>query len=211
MTTIERRHEQIAAQVRHTELNAIYIPLYDLAEELSRRVFYDADWTMPPLITLEEERGKRGSYRPLTTWGEEHVININPWMHANGYEAAQTLCHEMLHMWQQLVGRPCNDNMHTDEFHERMWTLFGIRTDGKDGDTTNVDMERFCDMMLEMGVNPADLSLVILPGSKVKKARRMYRHTCPKCEASFHARTEMNVLCGKCTTAEEEVQFRITR
>lgn len=175
-------------------LGPLYSTLYELEGRLHFEFFYDAPGIPAPVIMLEElPNRKRGCFWPKHDGtGLRNVIVLNPHAHANCLELAQTLAHEMVHMWEQHTGQPCTNNVHTDTFHERMWSIFGIRTTGADGRHTNVD-DRWSIWLTEQ-----DLALEtwILPGADRKAPRRMWKHTCPNCGASFHARTEMDVACG---------------
>lgn len=189
-------------QKREGPLGALFEALYSFAERIYDEYFYDAPEMPLPFITLErEERHKLGSYVPANTYGITNVINLNPFEHATGADLAVTLAHEIVHLWEAHVGAPTLDNLHTAQFHERMWTLYGIRTDGDDGVAYNVD-ERWEEWMREN--EDLQLGSFLLPGYGEKKPpRRMKKHTCPSCGTRVHARRALFLICGDCQKTME--------
>jgi hypothetical protein len=195
------------SQIKHETLGRFFDALYKLADRIIEEFYADTPDLLTPVITLEPEPNRKaGSFVPLNSSMLENVINLNPFAHKDGFEMAATLAHEMVHHWENHVGMPTTNNVHTDFFNETMWALYGIRTAGTDGHTIGID-DRWTIWLDE---NQVDLHLedYILPGADRKPPRRMFKHTCEACGASFHSRTEMSVYC-KCTGGFEE--FRVTR
>jgi hypothetical protein len=184
-------------QMGHPELGGLFEALYTLTERIYGEFFWDAPEMPLPFITLErEQRGRLGSYVPWSTSSIANVINLNPFVHATGADLATTLAHEIMHLWENHVGEPTINNLHTERFHERMWTLYGIRTEGEEGVTFNVD-ERWEDWMRTN--DDLRLESYLLPGQGERKPpRRMKRHQCPSCGTSVHARRSLNLVCGDC-------------
>lgn len=191
-------------QMEHEVFGPMYGRLYTFVDRTIDEFFWDVPDFPWPTLSMEKGRaGRAGHYEPVDALGVPHRINLNPFELRDGAQAAETLAHELLHMWEELTGQPTLDNVHSEEFNERMFSLFGIRTEGHDGRHTASD-ERW-DEWLEKNAD-LNLSAIILPGSEKKVKRRMLKHTCPHCGATFHARKKMSVICGACCWKFHDVE-----
>lgn len=164
----------------------------------TRAEFY-AEWPeMPyPVVAMEKDRRKRlGYYTQKDGYTLIHRINLNPYALRTGWEAAETLAHELVHLWQMHVGRPCKNNYHGREFHEMM-AAYGIVTDGRGGyhkgytddGVWAVWKKRNEDLQLEN---------FVLPGMDAKEPRKMLKLVCPDCGTNFRSRRKIDVLCIPC-------------
>lgn len=175
--------------------------LHTFADRTVEEFFSDTPDLPHPVVSLEEDRlSRKGHYRPKDGYALIHNINLNPLAHVNGEEAAETLGHELVHLWQYHIGRPMQRNYHNAEFHERM-RLYGIETDGKAGRHVQYIDVTWPNWLVEN----EDLRLVefLLPGPPAER-RSLLKHTCPECEATFRSRREINALCLDC-----HVEFEI--
>lgn len=180
-------------QVQDETYGPLFDALYAFADRTLTRFFDDVPDIPAVVLTMERDRyGRAGFFTPMNGALLRNVINLNPFGLRDGKEAAETIAHELVHHWQTYVGASTD---HDEEFHQTMMTLYGISTHGSEGRHGGHD-ERWDEWMEEN----ADLGLerFLLPGMNARAPRRMKKHVCPECLASFHSRTEMYVLCGKC-------------
>jgi SprT-like family len=189
----------------HQEMDNVLGPLFSALHTFADRTideFYSDTPDLPhPVVCMEKDRINRaGYYTTKDGYTLVHRINLNPFVLRTGVEAAETLAHEIVHLWQAHVGRPTKRNYHAIEFHEMMFNLYGIKTSGKAGKHYGHDerwdewMERNSDLELEE---------FILPGTDAKKPRAMIKHQCPDCGASFRCRRVLSVLCLDCSVPFE--------
>lgn len=186
------RENQIARPI----LGEYFDALYKFGDWLISENFWDTPEMVMPIITLETDRPSRaGFYDPHHTLCMGPIINLNPHAYSakTGVDAGETLAHELVHHWQWITGRPTINNRHGVEFHERMWALYGLKTDDDTGKHYGHD-ERWTEIVDTMIIFKLDG--FILPETPSK--RRMYNHRCPGCGDSFNARTKKNVKCLAC-------------
>lgn len=180
------------------DIGPLFAVAYELADRMASRFF--PDWDLPgPLLSFAVEEGKAGYYLARDGIGHENVINLNPYVLKNGVEMAETLAHEMMHLWLNHVGQPTIDNFHDAKFHSLMMNVFGIHTTSKHGRHTGYVDDTWAEWLAEN--DDLCLASILLPGMNAlpeKKPRRMLRHYCPDCGASFHSRSVRFVACTVC-------------
>lgn len=184
-------------------LGGLFRALHTFADRTMGEFFADTPSLPYPVVAMERDKStRRGYYTDRDGYALVHRINLNPYCLRNGAEAAETLAHELVHLWQSHVGRPIKRNYHGAEFHLRM-AEYGIETSGKLGAHI-----RYADVTWPnwMETN-ADLELekYILPGKETKQQRKLFKHVCPDCGASFRNRNELAVLCLTCSVPFEVV------
>lgn len=180
------------AQTEHPELGGLFVALHTFYDRTNDEFF---NGKLPKLvIVMEKDRAnRRGHYTMDPVLG--HRINLNPFVLKDGAEAAEVMAHEMVHVWQACVGRPCLRNYHGTEFH-KMARHLGILTEGNGGEhvgftndwtawwTANDDLE---------------LERFMLPGADAKPRRRkLLKYQCELCKKSFRARTKISATCNDC-------------
>lgn len=191
MTEMLREHQEA-----DPTLGNFFAALHTFADRLYERFYEDVPDMPRPVVAMEEDRrSRKGYYTARDGYALVHRINLNPFTLRNGAEAAETLAHEIVHLWQEHVGRPCQRNYHGAEFHERM-ALYGIDTSGRLGyhrgyvdDTWQGFMDECADL---------DLASYVLPGMDAKAPRRMLKLQCPGCGNSVRNRREISIVCGDC-------------
>ena len=200
-----------AALAAHQEMDPILGSFFKALHTFAIRTideFYKDTPGMPyPVIALEaDRRSRRGYYTERDGYALVHRINLNPFALANGEEAAFTLAHELVHLWQHHIGKPMVRNYHGADFHQRM-AEYGIETEGKAG-----TFMRYVDVTWPNWMEEnADLKLekYLLPGHEekatTKHKRKLFKHVCPDCGASFRNRNELQVLCLICSVPFEVV------
>jgi hypothetical protein len=185
------------AQCNDSPLGTIYKRLYEFANWVVAEFFEDTPRMAVPVLALEQDKPSRSGFYDPAYANSGPRICLNPYSANDGVGMGETLVHELLHHWQYTVGRPTEGNHHTAEFHERMWALFGIKTDEENGRHFGHD-ERW-DEIVDVMKERFHLDSFKLPGANAKAApRRMLRHHCPGCGESFHARTKKSVKCVAC-------------
>lgn len=195
-TTMQLRAHQEADPT----FGLLFQALHTFADRTIEEFFSDTPGMPHPTISLEEDRlTRKGHYRPKDGYALVHNINLNPLAHKNGEEAAETLAHELVHLWQDTIGRPMKRNFHNAEFHGRM-AQYGITTDGKNG--RHVQWEIQWPNWL---VENADLRLgdFQLPGPPEDR-RSLLKFECPDCGATFRCRKAVNAMCLDCSVPFEQ-------
>jgi SprT-like family len=196
----------ITARLRaHQEQDAIVGDLFKALHVFADRTikeYYLEDYPdMPyPVLAMEKDRrSRKGYYTVVDGYRLIHRINLNPYALKTGEDAAETLVHEMVHLWQGHVGRPIKRNYHSAEFHQKL-AEFGIISQGKRGDHIRYEIE-WHNWLAEN----ADLNLdkFKLPGMDEGKRRMLLKHICPDCGVNFRSRKELNVLCLDCSVPFE--------
>lgn len=187
-------------QAEDPVLGELFKALHTFADRTVEEFFYDTPDLPHPVVAMEKDRAsRRGFYTVRDGYTLIHRINLNPYALRDGEDAARTLAHELVHLWQQHVGRPCKRNYHSAEFHARM-AEYGITTTGKRG--TFVEAGGRWEAWM---VENEDLKLAsfILPGTDQKPKRNMPKQSCPECGQGFRTRRELNVICGDCMVPME--------
>lgn len=189
ITTMLRTHQE-----GDELLGGLFRALHTFADRTIDEFYQDTPDLPYPVVCMEKDRRNRlGYYTIRDGYTLVHRINLNPYSLKNGVEAAETLAHEMVHLWQAHVGRPCQRNYHSAEFHARM-ALYGIETHGKRGHHRG-----YCeDVWAQWMARNSDLELdkYILPGADQTPRRQLTKFACPDCGFSFRTRREdAYVIC----------------
>lgn len=191
-TKVLRKHQE-----EDPTLGPLFKALHTFCDRTIEEFFKGEDMPYPVIAMEKDRRSRLGYYTQRDGYALVHRINLNPFGLRNGVDAAHTLAHELVHLWQAHVGRPCKRNYHGLEFHARM-ALYGIETRGRNGyhagavtgsDTWAKWMERNADL---------ELGSYMLPGMDAKPGRQLHKHQCPKCRASFRSRRKLRVQCLTC-------------
>jgi len=128
ITTALRAHQEA-----DPILGGLFRALHTFADRTIDEFYHDTPDLPYPVVAMEKDRrSRRGYYTDRDGYALVHRINLNPYCLRNGAEAAETLAHELVHLWQSHVGRPIKRNYHSAEFHQRM-AEYGIETTGKLG------------------------------------------------------------------------------
>jgi hypothetical protein len=184
-----------AFQEQDKELGLFFKLLHEFVDRTIDR-FYDERNFPYPVISMDKDSSSRmGFYQSQDGYRMVNRINLNPYAHENGMQAAETAIHEVVHMWQTFVGRPCKRNFHTDEFHNKMGN-YGIITSGRKGN--HVDhTEVWHDWVSENSDLTDLLAQFKLPGQAEKpKPRKLNKFICPSCGFTIHHRREnIDVIC----------------
>lgn len=181
----------------------LFAALHTFADRTMAEFFYDAPKMPYPVLAMEKDRRtRRGFYTAQDGYTLIHRINLNPFSLKTGADAAQTLAHELVHLWQNHVGRPCRKNYHNEEFHARM-AQYGILTEGPRGVFVKYIDATWDAWMIEN--EDLQLDKFLLPGIDPKPKRELLKHQCPECQVSVRHRNELNLICGDCMIPFEVV------
>jgi len=205
--TDHTHHLDITASLRaHQEKDPIlgdfFAALHTFADRTMDEFYADTPGMPHPVVAMEQDRVNRlGYYTQRDGYALVHRINLNPYAHTDGEQAAETLAHEIVHLWQAHVGRPIKRDYHGVEFHQRM-AEYGIETTGKRGKHV-----RYIDITwpnwMEMNAD-LELGRFSLPGKGKQRSRRLLlKHVCPDCGASFRNRVPLEALCLACNVPFE--------
>jgi len=201
--------EDITAALRqHQEqdpvLGTFFKALHAFADRTIDEFYADTPSLPHPVVAMEKDRANRlGYYTQRDGYALVHRINLNPFAHKDGESAAETLAHELVHLWQAHVGRPIKRDYHGAEFHGRM-AQYGIETEGKRGKHV-----RYIDVTwpnwMEMNAD-LELGRFVLPGKESRPKRKLLKHQCPDCGASYRNRVPLEALCLQCNVPFELVE-----
>ena len=184
-----------AHQEGHPTLGDLFKALHTFADRTCKRYFDDVE--MPPVaISMDNDRrNKLGHYRIRDGYLQEHAINLNPLALRSGAEAAETLAHELVHLWQVVDGHPCVNNHHGADFHERIATM-GIDARGPRGMHHGTTAD-WLNWMLEN--EDLELEKYLLPGAAQKGRRQLNLFRC-QCEGGnpIRSRKWLDVHCYDC-------------
>lgn len=179
----------------------LFLALHTFLDRTAERFYSEYPDLPHPVLAMEKDRSTRlGYYTSMDGYRLIHRINLNPYTARTGRDAAETVAHEQVHLWQHHVGRPCKRNYHNKEFHQRMRVL-GIITDGNRGMHKGyTDDNVWGDWMEEN--KDLELDQFILPGmhETKRKKRNVPTWHCPTCGVSFRCRKEVNLMCMDCDT-----------
>lgn len=118
------------------QLGPLYVALYAFAHRTSEH-FFGAP--LRPLLSFEDlRRNRRGRYMRVDSYGFAHAITLNPFALKTGEDAAETLAHELVHMWLEVRDGTVFDGAvtivtHGPAFHEHMHAM-GLMTEGPHGE-----------------------------------------------------------------------------
>lgn len=182
-------------------LGPFFRTLNTFAMRTIEEFYYDSPDMEVPILSLDKDLRSRRACLILKDGSMlTNRINLNPFVLKTGVEAAEYLAHEIVHVWQVHVGRPCVRNFHGKEFHQRM-RRYGIMTTGKGGRHTGYIDDTWEQWMMEN----SDLDFgAVLPGADKKPLRQLIKHECPGCGATFRSRRALSAICGNC-----EISFEI--
>lgn len=161
------------------------------------------------------ERWQRASGEESDASQSIHEISINPsyLKRAEPKEIAQTLVHEMVHLWQQEHGSPGRRGYHNREWADKMEAvgLMPSSTGAEGGKRTG---QRMSDYPIEGGA--FEKAFDSLPESarfpwvcddlQPKKPRKSSKtkFTCSGCGANAWGKPTLRVICGECDCELEE-------
>lgn len=192
--------EDVVAKLRrHQEADPtfglFFLALHTFADRTIDEFFYDYPDMPRPVISVDKDRRTRlGKYRVRDGYALFHSINLNVFALKSGTDAAETLAHELVHMWETHAGKPAKNNVHTDEFHQRM-ALMGIHTEGPRGHHVGYTDGRWQAWLEEN--DDLNLGQYVLPGADAKKPRRMLKLKCA-CGNTIHHRRALSIMCLDC-------------
>lgn len=134
-------HGYVAVVLRHWQntdesFGVLFTSFNAFVDRTMEEFFMDTPDLPIPILKFEQSADQpniRGYYQKIDGSGIHHRLGLNPMRIRNGEEAAEVIAHELVHLWQQYVGRPCEENRHTEEFHEQMMERYNIITEGPHG------------------------------------------------------------------------------
>lgn len=184
-----------AHQEAHPVIGTLYRSLHTFADRLLERFFSEDDMPQVVISVEKDRRNRLGHYRPYDGYTLCHSINLNIAALKDGLEAASTLAHEIVHVWQVVDGHPCQKNYHGQDFHSKMAEL-GIETAGPHG----VHERNTADWLNWIEEN-SDLNLekFVLPGADQKPRRQLNLFRCA-CEGGNPVRSRkwLTLQCLDC-------------
>lgn len=197
-------------------------------QHLNRMLFAGA---LPAcLITLQRKSPKVRAYyshnRFINSFGrttDELAMNPFHFLTRDPLETLSSLCHEMVHVWQQHFGKPGRRGYHNKEWGARMKEigLYPSNTGEPGGKETGEQMthyiipggafEQAAKQLLDGGFRFTWAEYVDLPKEepgepqadgppkKEKPAAGRIRFACPKCpKVRAWGKPSLRVLCGQC-------------
>lgn len=190
LANLLRQHQE-----SHPTLGELFKALHTFADRTGKRYFDDVEMPQFVISLDKDRRNKLGHYRHYDGYYQPHAINLNVHALKNGSEAAETLAHEMVHLWQVVDGHPCVKNYHGPDFHERARSM-GLMTVGSKGMHAGTSAE-WLNWLEENG--DLELAKYILPGVDAKAKRQLNLFHCA-CEGGnpIRSRKWLDVSCNDC-------------
>jgi predicted SprT family Zn-dependent metalloprotease len=209
--------------------------LQDAFDHFNARLF-NGELSQPMIVLKPSKRAGASGHHRARCWVDARSstllseIAINPEMFAvsGATEAAQTLVHEMCHLWQHEHGSPSRAGYHNLEWAAKM-QLVGLMpsdTGQPGGKTTGQAM---ADYPIEGGpflaalaefarwelrwaaiFSPAAImaavtnlgldasALPTAPASTSGAAKKKIGYRCPRCGSKAWGKPELNLICGDC-------------
>lgn len=190
LASLLRQHQE-----DHPKLGELFTALHTFADRTAKRYFDDVDMPQFVISFDKDRRNKLGHYRMVDGYYQPHAINLNVHAMRNAAEAAETLAHEMVHLWQVVDGHPCVKNYHGDDFHAKAHSM-GLDTRGPLGQHHGRKAE-----WLNWMEENADLELerYKLPGVDAKARRQLNLFHCG-CEGGNPVRSRkwLDITCNDC-------------
>lgn len=192
--------ENLAADLRahqeaHEVFGGLYRSLHTFSDRLIAEYFQGVDMPQIALSMNKTRRNRLGHYLPFDGYLLVHTVNLNIYTMKTGLEAASTLAHELVHVWQVVDGHPCVKNYHAADFHAKMAEL-GIETSGPLGEHRS-ETAKWLNWMEEN----SDLKLgsFLLPGAAQKARRQLNLFRCA-CEGGNPVRSRkwLDIRCNEC-------------
>jgi hypothetical protein len=90
-------------QCEDDTFGTLYAALYLFVDRTSEEFFWDLPEYLEPALSLEQCEGV-AFYSPKDGFCFPDRINLNPWRHKDGEDMADSLAHELTHMWQAKCG-----------------------------------------------------------------------------------------------------------
>ena len=191
-----REHQQ-----QDPTLGTFYSALYTFADRTVAH-FFDGD--LPdPVLSFERCNNVAEYHHGGGKLGLPDVIVINVWKLRTGAEAAESLAHELVHLWQQHHGVPHVPPYHNVMFIDQMEEMgivanrSGIHQ-GFAGDTWSKWMLENEDLQLDQ---------FMLPGMDAKPKRKLKVFQC-SCGVRIRHRKTINVQCLDCNQPFKQVATR---
>lgn len=183
------------------------------------------DGELPQVVLSFTRRPRVAGHFGAERWNRDanneraHEICVNPSEFRNPTSAAQTIVHEMVHLWQHTFGKPARVGYHDREFAKKMKEV-GLQpsTTGKEGGKETG--QSMSDYPIKGGRFLAALKALpkraSVPWSGVPEAEKptkgastsngssKSKFTCPSCEANAWGKPTLNLICGDC---DEEMEI----
>jgi predicted SprT family Zn-dependent metalloprotease len=171
--------------------------------------------TLPPVLLNLSRKGRhvRGFFAP-DRWekgtARTHEISLNPQFlkERSVIETAATLVHELVHLWQAVLGTPSRTSYHNREWATQMEAVGLIPSDTgtPGGKRTGQRMshyvlpggpfERAFQAMPPAYLLPW-LCVEAKPASRPRRPRKM-KYRCPGCRQNVWGKPDLALLCATC-------------
>lgn len=173
------------------------------------------------IVTLHRQRNANGyfwaeRYASRADRGEKiHELAINPdYLDRPVIDVLSTLAHEMVHVWQQVLGTPPRKSYHDHQWANEMLRIglkpVNIKNPARmTGQNCNHEIipgglfETTGKKIVEDGFSLDYVGEVNLFAKLVAQAKRKAKYTCPQCGAAVWGKPDMNVMCGDCACGME--------
>jgi hypothetical protein len=193
---------------------AAYLALY---EHFNARLF--AGELPGVILNFCRKAGCMGFFAPRR-WAKgdavTHELSINPDIlnHPNPTEVCQTLVHEMVHLWQEELGKPSRRGYHNAEWADKMESI-GLMPSSTGAPGGARVGQKMADYVIEGGLFAlafAELGGKSFPwrsggagagaGTPTKppkvRDRSKVKYTCPGCGANVWGKLGLSISCDEC-------------
>lgn len=174
---------------------------------------------LPSIILNFSRKNKNvGGFFAPQRWTKDsvkvHEISLNPdhWQKGDKY-VVSVFVHEMVHLWQQAVGKPPRSGYHNKEWGMKMKEvgLYPSNTGKEGGKETGQSMTHYIipkgAFEIAFDSMPKEYLLPfqsVAPPLKLVSIKNKIKYTCPACEANIWGKPNMRVECLACNQEFEE-------
>jgi predicted SprT family Zn-dependent metalloprotease len=171
-----------------------------------------------PLITFQRRKRSYGYFASerftrrdgTSETIDEIALNPSKFIGADDREIAQTLLHEMVHLWQFHFGKPPRRNYHDREWADKMLAVGLVPSDtGKPGGRQVG--QKMSDYVDEAGAFAGQFRIMQIWGFRFSFQDRIaetdrpptprklkVKYTCPSCEANVWGKPDLHIGCLDC-------------
>lgn len=191
-----------------------YKNLDDAYQYFNKKLFENK---LPDSIITLNAKGKTAGYHHFQKYSikenkqkiSEIAFNPVTFEDQEDIEILQTLCHEMVHLWQHVFGNPPRRGYHDREWGSKMKEigLYPSSTGEVGGKEVGQSMS---DYIIEGGEFEKVAKAFLLSGNKImvsttpeakkdrKKNKTREKFTCPSCFQAAWAKKTAKIMCGEC-------------
>jgi hypothetical protein len=192
--------------------DAVYKTLNAAFDYFNKTLFA---WSLPvPVLSIRAKSKSAGYFAPARMANPKakkevfHEIALNPsTFDRPPVEILSTLVHDMVHLWQEVSGKPSKNGYHNKQWSHKMIEVGLIPSDDgtPGGKMTGSSMTHYIEKggefhkMARSFLKLENFNFFVeLPGIKKERPKSKVKFTCPNCGANIWGKPETEVSCTPC-------------